>query len=45
MTATDGIIIGKAAAPVVLDPRYANRLKLVAGVTLNRTGFAGGHLV
>ena len=33
MTATDGIIIGKAAAPVVLDPRYANRHGLVAGAT------------
>jgi uncharacterized protein len=33
MTATDGIIIGKAAAPVVLDLRYANRHGLVAGAT------------
>src|SRR5512134_204860 len=32
-TATDGIIIGKAAAPVVLDLRYANRHGLVAGAT------------
>src|SRR5512134_43253 len=32
-TATDGIIIGKAAAPVVLDLRYANRHGLVAGGT------------
>ncbi len=32
-TATDGIIIGKAAAPVVLDPRYANRHGLIAGAT------------
>lgn len=33
MTATDGIIIGMAGAPVVLDPRYANRHGLVAGAT------------
>src|SRR5512134_234209 len=32
-TATDGIIIGKAAEPVVLDLRYANRHGLVAGAT------------
>ncbi len=32
-TASDGIIIGKAAAPVVLDLRYANRHGLVAGAT------------
>jgi DNA helicase HerA-like ATPase len=32
-TATDGIIIGKAAAPVFLDLRYANRHGLVAGAT------------
>jgi DNA helicase HerA-like ATPase len=32
-TAADGIIIGKAAGPVVLDPRYANRHGLVAGAT------------
>src|SRR5512132_1935325 len=32
-TATDAIIIGKAAAPVVLDLRYANRHGLVAGAT------------
>ena len=33
MSTADGIIIGKAAGPVVLDPRYANRHGLVAGAT------------
>ncbi len=33
MSTTDGIIIGKAVGPVVLDPRYANRHGLVAGAT------------
>jgi DNA segregation ATPase FtsK/SpoIIIE-like protein len=33
MSTADGIIIGKAAGPVVLNPRYANRHGLIAGAT------------
>ena len=33
MAGVESIIIGKAAAPVVLDPRYANRHGLIAGAT------------